>query len=116
MSSKSNIWYFVALVIAIVTSIMAFVFLKEFQRGAYMLNFIVLGYIVKRLIEIKTSINHPSRKKILNRRILFFSLFCFAAIGFLSFGFNFSSYLFSISLTCGLLGLIILIYIRVSMK
>lgn len=113
---KNHFWYFVAQLSAIIIAIIAFFFLNEIQRGAYMLNFIVLGYIVKRLIEIRQSKHYHLRKTIPSRRVLVFLLLCLAIFGFIVFGLNHSFHNFAVSLICGTLGLLILIYISIYVK
>ena len=108
---KKLFWHFVAQSSSIFLAIIAFLFSNEIQRGAYMLNFIVLGYIVKKLIDIKQSNHYLIKKTIPNRRVLIFLLLSIAIFGFIVFGTNHSLDIFTISLMCGTLGLFILIYI-----
>lgn len=111
MNFKNNIWYFTAQIIAIVCSIMAFLFFDKIQRGVYMFNFIMLGFIVKRLIEIKESNNYIIKRKIPQKNILIVFLFIITLLAFILFGYSINSYIFSVSIICGLFGLFILVYI-----
>lgn len=75
-----------------------------------MLNFIMLGFIVKRLIEIKES-NKYIKRKIPQKNILIAFLFVISLLAFILFGYSINSYIFSVSIICGLSGLFILVYI-----
>lgn len=108
---KNLFWYFLAQSLSMLIALLAFLFSNEIQRGAYMLNFIVLGYIVKKVIDIKQSNQYLIKKTIPNRRVLIFLLLSIAIVGFTVFGINHSLDVFTISLICGALGLSILIYI-----
>ena len=110
MKLKNNLWYFIAQMILILCSIIAFVFYYEIQKGIYMLNFIMLGFIVKRLIDIKKSNKYIIKKPpFLNALIVIVLVIAFFI--FLLSGISINSYIFTISIISGLVGLFILVYI-----
>ena len=75
-----------------------------------MLNFIVLGFIFKRLLEIKKSKQFIS-KNVPNKGLWIFLLFGLVIIGLYMHGYDHKSIVFTVSLIGGLLGLLILTYI-----
>lgn len=110
MKFKNFILIFIQIVV-IILSIVSFLFFYEIQKGVYMLNFIMLGFIIKLLLEIRKSKNDALDKKLPQNKSLVILLFIIALIAFIIFGINVNSYVFVISLICGLVGLFILIYI-----